>query len=287
VDPLRRAVGAVLSAVALGAAAAESLVGDAHLEMADAAWSAGYDTEVDRRLDVPPPQRETFVALAQAALARAGAALTSPQYVVVVDRNPQVQALFVLLYTARQTWHWVGAAPVSTGRVGDYDHFRTPLGVFDHLPEHGDFRAEGTFNANGIRGYGVRGMRIFDFGWVIAERGWGRGGQSPMRLQMHATDPARLEPRLGLVASKGCIRIPASLNVWLDRRGVLDAPYDRALAAGAPMWVMRADRQPTAWSGRYLVVIESPLTQRPAWSPSPALRGGHAADATVSTAQRC
>jgi hypothetical protein len=53
------------------------------------------------------------------------------------------------------------------------------------------------------------------------------------------------------------------------------------------MWVMRADRQPTAWSGRYLVVIESPLTQRPAWSPTPALRGGHAADATVSTAQRC
>ena len=44
------------------------------------------------------------------------------------------------------------------------------------------------------------------FGWVIAERGWGAGGMSPMRLQMHATDPDRLEPRLGRAESKGWIR---------------------------------------------------------------------------------
>ena len=36
-----------------------------------------------------------------------------------------------------------------------------------------DFRAEGTFNDNGIRGYGRKGMRVFDFGWVVSERGWG------------------------------------------------------------------------------------------------------------------
>ena len=50
-----------------------------------------------------------------------------------------------------------------------------------------------------------------------------------MRLQMHATDRDRLEPRLGRRESKGCIRIPASLSVWFDRYGVLDAAYDDAL----------------------------------------------------------
>ena len=51
-------------------------------------------------------------------------------------------------------------------------------------------RAEGTRNALGIRGYGERGMRVYDFGWVMGDRGWGTGGRSAMRLQMHATDPS-------------------------------------------------------------------------------------------------
>jgi hypothetical protein len=264
-----RFLGAAGLAVSVAVASAQSAPLDGPRGEDGMAWSAAFDAEVDRRLEVPAAAREAVIALTEAALAQAGLPTLVPQYVVVVDRNPQVQALFVLLRTPLQTWYWVGATPVSTGRVGEYDHFRTPLGVFDHLSEHGDFRAEGTFNANGIRGYGVRGMRVFDFGWVVAERGWGRGGSSPMRLQVHATDPARLEPRLGRVASKGCIRIPASLNIWLDRRGILDAVYERALATGAPLWVLRADRQPTPWSGRYLVVVESAQEQRPDWSPAP------------------
>lgn len=264
-----RAVVAAGLAAGVAVALAEAPAIDGARVEAEAAWSAEFDAEVDRRLEVPSAAREAVIALAEAALAQAERSVLAPQYVVVVDRNPQVQALFVLLRTPLRSWHWVGATPVSTGRVGEYDHFRTPLGVFDHLPEHGDFRAEGTFNANGIRGYGVRGMRVFDFGWIVAERGWGRGGRSPMRLQVHATDPARLEPRLGQAASKGCIRIPASLNVWLDRRGILDSEYELALAGGAPLWVMRADRRPTPWSGRYLVVVESMHKQRPDWAEPP------------------
>jgi hypothetical protein len=41
-------------------------------------------------------------------------------------------------------------------------------------------RTEGTYNENPIRGYGVRGMRAFDFGWVPAKRGWGGGSASPL-----------------------------------------------------------------------------------------------------------
>ena len=58
-------------------------------------------------------------------------------------------------------------------------------------------RARGT--SLGIRGYGVKGMRVFDFGWVTGERTWGDGGLSPMRLQLHSTDPDVLEPRLGFL----------------------------------------------------------------------------------------
>jgi hypothetical protein len=228
-----------------------------------------FEAEVDRRLEVPREAQATVIASTDAALDRAGVGDLSAQHVLVVDRSPQVQAIFVLLHTPSGDWRWIGASPVSTGRVGSFEYFRTPLGVFRHTPANPDFRAEGTVNANGIRGYGVRGMRVFDFGWVVAERGWGSGGFSPMRLQMHATDPDWLEPRLGRVASKGCIRIPATLNVWLDRRAIIDADYNQALAAGAPMWVLRADRKPTPWPGRYLVVIDSGTRVRPHWAPRP------------------
>ena len=51
-----------------------------------------------------------------------------------------------------------------------------------------------------------------------------------MRLQVHTTDARYLEPRLGTVQSKGCIRIPATLNKLLDHYGILDAGYQRAMA---------------------------------------------------------
>jgi len=51
-------------------------------------------------------------------------------------------------------------------------------------------------------------MRVFDFGWAQGERGWGSGGLSQLRLQMHTTDPDYLEQHLGSAMSKGCIRIP-------------------------------------------------------------------------------
>ena len=107
---------------------------------------------------------------------------------------------------------------------------------------------------------------MFDCGWVIGERTWGHGGLSPMRLQVHATDPDVLEPRLGSAASSGCIRMSVSLNQFLDKYGLLDADYEAALGHGVQLWMLRKDRTPTPWSGRYLIVVESERTQRPPWA---------------------
>lgn len=232
-------------------------------------WRTRFESEVSRRLDVPEDERLRYIAQLNEALVAGGHGADGPQAVLLVDRSVHVQAIFVLLKSHVGGWAWLGASPVSTGRVGAFDHFLTPLGVFVHGPENPDFRAEGTFNSRHIRGYGLRGMRVFDFGWVKAERGWGPGGQSAMRLQMHATDPVTLEPRLGRAESKGCIRIPASLNAFVDRHGLLDLDYEAAQAAGRPQWILRPDRTPIPWPGRLLVVIDSQRTERPGWSPAP------------------
>lgn len=228
-----------------------------------------FASEVDRRLEVPLAERQAYIERLEQALAQAGAVPGSAQAYVLVDRSPQVQAAMLLVHAPPGSWHWIGATAVSTGKVGSFDHFRTPLGVFAHSLDPMDFRAEGSFNENHIRGYGLRGMRVFDFGWQTAERGWGDGGVSPMRLQMHATDPDVLEPRLGRAESKGCIRIPASLNTFLDVHGVLDADHEQALARGETLWVMLPRRDPIPWPGRYPVIVDSLMADRPAWSPPP------------------
>ena len=237
-----------------------------------AQWRSRFALEVDRRLDVPQDDQRQYAGLLDSALAAAGLSDLRSQAVLLVDRSVHVQAAFLMVRRGEGGWTWLGASPVSTGRIGSFDHFETPLGVFAHSLDNPDFRAEGTFNSNHIRGYGLRGMRVYDFGWTQALRGWGGGGQGTMRLQMHATDPATLEPRLGRAESKGCIRIPATLNVFLDRYGVLDADYEQAVAAGRSLWVLRPDRQPLPWPGRYLIIVDSHLAQRPAWAPLPGVK---------------
>jgi hypothetical protein len=78
-----------------------------------------------------------------------------------------------------------------------------------------------------------------------------------------------LEPNLGLVASEGCIRIPATLNRFIDRHGLLDADYEAARADGEAFWVLKHDRQVAPWPGRYMVIIDSQAAERPLWSPVP------------------
>lgn len=230
--------------------------------------AAIYRTHVDRRLDVPEAEVRSYARLVDAAFDEAGIAPGSAQYVAVVDRDPRVQALLLMWRSASGSYSLVGASPVSTGKPGRFDHFLTPAGVFDHTMANPDFRAEGTFNENGIRGYGIAGMRVFDFGWIRAPKGWGDHAVVDMRLQMHATDPDVLEPRLGTPQSKGCVRIPATLDRLLDHYGVLDADYEKREADGRKPWVLREDREPVADAGRYLVILDSGRRARPTWSPA-------------------
>lgn len=254
--------------VAAGLAFAQAFLATGNAADAPADLSRTFRAQVDRQLVVPADESARYGELAMAALAKAGIAPRA-QYVALVDRSPHVQAIFIYWLAPGAPPFLIGATAASTGRGGAVDHFETPLGVFDHTPDNPDFRAEGTRNSLGIRGYGAKGLRVFDLGWQQAQRLWGPGGYSTMRLQMHATDPELLEPRLGSAQSKGCIRIPASLNRWLDRLGVLDAAYFEAAARGASMWVLPADQMRVDGAGRYLIVVDSARTGRPSWSPAP------------------
>ena len=143
-------------------------------------------------------------------------AIEQPQLLVVVDRNPAIQELRIILAQPNASWEVIGGSKVSTGQSGRRGYFITPMGVFLHTDGILDYRALGTFNENHIRGLGLKGMRVWDFGWQTAQRGW-RDERDPaeIRLQMHATDPDYLEQRLGHPASEGCVRIPAAMNRFL------------------------------------------------------------------------
>ncbi|CAN7605440.1 hypothetical protein LJR230_004347 [Trinickia sp. LjRoot230] len=265
------AASAAAAAAALARAAQRNAAIAAALDPRDALHlSRQFTDEVSRRLTVPNNDQRAYGNRLQAALAARGLGALARQYVVLVDRAPNVQALFIYFRASpSEAWRMIGASPVATGLPGRYEHFVTPIGVFEHTPQNMDFRAEGTTNENGIRGYGARDMRIFDFGWTDGQRGWGKGGTSPMRLQMHATDPDKLEPILGIRHSKGCVRIPASLDAFLDRHGVLDADYAALADAGNVVRVLRPERETTPWAGRYMVVVDSGSATRPVWSPRP------------------
>lgn len=247
--------------------------GAAAADASPAELAARYQRTVDRRLSVPPAEVRHYGTLAQAMLLAHGIGPIMPQYLVLVDRSPQVQALFLLWLAPASQPLLIGAAPVSTGRPGDYDYFETPTGVYEHRTVNPDFRSEGTPNELGVRGFGAAGLRVFDFGWQAGRRTWDGGGTSPMRLLLHATDPELLEPLLGSAQSKGCIRAPATLIQLLDQYGLLDADYEEAIRAGRSFWVLSPQRTPVSGPGRYLVIVDSQREQRPDWSPGPVLPG--------------
>ncbi len=231
--------------------------------------AALYQQQVDRQLRIPEAEQAHYATVLDETLIRAGLGSIPAQYVVVVDRNVWVQAAMIFWKSEQGDFHFIGASPASTGKPGRFEYFQTPTGIFDHTLDNPDFRAEGTRNEFGILGYGRKGMRVYDFGWLTAPKGWGDGSAGVMRLQLHSTDPDLLESRLGSAQSKGCIRIPASLNLFIDRYGLLDAHYERAVAAGQKLWVLSPLREPTPWSGQYLVVVDTGRQARPSWLPPP------------------
>jgi hypothetical protein len=91
-----------------------------------------YDTAVARRLAIPADEATAYAERLVAALAGASVRLARAQHVLLVDRSPQVQALLIYGRDDAGRWHLIGAAPVSTGSRGGFEHVITPLGVFAH-----------------------------------------------------------------------------------------------------------------------------------------------------------
>lgn len=220
---------------------------------------AALARDVPGRITDAGDGEQRWAALAQRTIVARGLVIHRPQMVVVVDRSPAVQEMRILVARPSGAWQSLGGIKISTGQEGRNGYFITPTGVFLHTDEILDWRAEGTINANGIRGLGLEGMRVWDFGWQTAERGWeAEGRESTIRLLLHATDPDVLEQRLGRPASKGCIRVPGPMNVFLDRNGVLDVDYEAA-AKHDPRYaaVLRPDRTLTPLAGNMLVIVDS------------------------------
>ena len=199
-----------------------------------------------------------WIARAQTAVAASAQTIDRPQLLVVVDRSPDVQQMRIVLARPNGPWESLAGTKVSTGQIGRFDYYLTPTGVFPHTDLILDWRAEGTFNEQHIRGLGLKGMRVWDFGWQRATKGWGTEEEGDIRLLLHATDPDYLERRLGRPASKGCVRIPAAMNRFLDRHGILDADYERA-AKEDPRFeaLLLPDRTPTPLAGNMLVIVDS------------------------------
>lgn len=184
--------------------------------------------------------------------------LANSQYIVVVDRNKDTQILALAYYNKEDnTVEFTNFSSVSTGN-NRQGHFITPLGWFENVVEHGSYRAQGTKNSNGIRGYGKKGMRVWDFGWQQAQAGWkNKTDVRDIRLQMHATDPDVLQKKLGTPQSQGCVRVHESVNKFIDNFGILDKHFEEE-----KYWALSKDRQPVENAGSYILVIDTSVSDQ-------------------------
>jgi lipoprotein-anchoring transpeptidase ErfK/SrfK len=221
-----------------------------------------FRTEIKQALSPDPAREQRSITLARAALAESNTPIDQPQLVAIVDRNPRQQNLMVAVAMPGEPWRVIGSGRISTGQTGRFDHYVTPTGVFHVTDAILGYRAEGTLNENGIRGLGAKGMRVWDFGWQVAKKGWieavGKPDSTPIRFMLHATDPDRLEQRLGHPASQGCIRMPATLDRFLDLHGVLDSDYERAAQTDIRFRaLLLREREPSPLAGNTLIVVDS------------------------------
>ncbi|WP_242010539.1 L,D-transpeptidase [Acetobacter musti] len=216
--------------------------------------------EVPHLIPLTQAQRLHWVRMAREMIAASDFQITRAQVLVVVDRNPAVQKLALILALPDSAdWHVIGSVKVSTGTRGRKYYYVTPTGVFPNTTDRLGYRAEGTKNEHGIRGIGAKGMRVWDFGWHNAVKGWLTGGETgDIRLEMHATDPDFLESRLGRPASEGCVRIPAAFNVFLDHHGLLDVEYEQAASYDERFKaLLPKGRVPSPIAGEALIVVDS------------------------------
>jgi hypothetical protein len=207
-----------------------------------------YARDVTPRLHVPADEVRLYAGIAELQLCEVERELLDPQYLLVIDRNPHVQASFLFWRLLPGAYELVGASPVSAGA----NRLDTVLAPQALLVQRGAKDAAAACASPRC----ARGRsRVYEFGAMS-----GRPEQyaAAMRVQVQAV-PAGAEGRLGAPCPDGCILLPASLVAFLDEYGILDED--------APA---RTQRHLLPYRGRHLLLVDSERDDRPAWSPAPA-----------------
>jgi len=199
-----------------------------------------YEAIVDRQLQVPGNESIIYGGLAETEIQGNGDPLDGPQYVLVVDSCPSVQAAFLFWRLLPGRYELIGASPASTGNPERTGGLQTPQGVFPQAD---------MANARRLV------ARVYDFGLHRARRA-ATGGFAPLRLQARAAT-GRTGALLGTPQSDGSILLPPGLVAFLDQFGVLDAGRGEALTPAG---------ESLPFAGRYLVVVDSERDERPDWA---------------------
>jgi lipoprotein-anchoring transpeptidase ErfK/SrfK len=216
---------------------------------------------IPHQIHLSAARQEALISLAQQMAADDHLFIRRPQLVLIVDRASSAQLMALTLARPDGDWEILGTSDVSTGKPGRKQHFKTPVGVLLNDGSELGYRAQGTYNQNHIRGLGVKGMRVWDFGWQTSDDWRTPGATMQVRVEMHATDPAVLEQRLGRADSEGCIRLPDALNRFLDRRGIIDADLERLGETDAGYHALLSPYlAPTPIAGDSVIVVDSSET---------------------------
>mgnify|MGYP001611498724 CR=1 FL=1 len=209
---------------------------------------------------VDPLYRDKVLRQAEDAIRQSREGLDSSQFFLLVDRNHFAQKAFLAFYDeVERKVTLIGGDKASTGDPKRRGHFETPTGVFENKPANMSYRALGTRNKLGWRGFGAKGSRVWDLGWQRTVKP--HGEPMDIRMLVHATDPGQGEQRLGTIQSKGCIRITGRFNRFLDYYGALDQAYEENAKA---KYVLLAKRETVPFAGKFVVVVDSGESQRPA-----------------------
>jgi hypothetical protein len=253
-------------------APAETGLSEAETERQAAALRDAFAAAVPGAVNLSPAAQAALITLGQQMAAAGHLFIRQPQLVLIVDRAPGAQLLAMALARPDGDWEILGTRHVSTGKPGRLQHFKTPVGVLLNDGSEIGYRALGTFNQNHIRGLGVKGMRVWDFGWQTTDDWRTPGATMQVRVEMHATDPAVLEERIGRADSEGCIRLPDALNRFLDQHGIIDAAIERiGQSDSGYRALLSPELAPTPLAGDAVIVVDSSEPEARPYPPATSL----------------
>jgi hypothetical protein len=237
--------------ILLGAAAScVPLSGRANIVYTPHELKQQYEREVSPRLRIPADELQLYGYIAELQLYSLRSELREPQYLLVIDSNPHVQAAMLLWRLLPSSYDLVGASPVST-TIAMGDEAIAPSGLFERQ------RTSSVAPARVSRACGNETQRAHSFGCQSARRDFARLGDADTRLQVQAADQ-QAERRLGAPCTDACVLLPSALMSFLDEYGVLDDGITGLV-----------QRHMLPYRGRFLMFVDSQRDDRPSWSPPP------------------